>query len=162
MEEPLPERLDGPQRLSPRIVPLWRLRGLIWALVATAAATVPGLIEGSLGLLVGSAVVVAVVGLGLAWWLPTVAHRRWSYELTSDSLELRHGVILRVESSIPHFRVQHVDVEHGPLDRWLGIAKLGISTASSSTDASIPGIEAERAEVVRRHVLERAEATEGV
>jgi uncharacterized protein len=162
MEEPLPNPLEGPQQLSPRIVPLWRLRGASWALAMAMVGALPGLITGSVPLTATGAGAVAVVGLGLAWWLPAVAHRRWRYELTGTTLELRHGVVLLVESSIPHFRVQHVDIKQGPLDRWLGIAQLDISTASSSTDATVPGIEADRAEVVRRHILERAQATEGV
>jgi uncharacterized protein len=157
-----PGTAAGPQQLSPRIVPLWRLRGTAWVALNALAAAMPGLLAGSALTVALMAGPVLLVGAALTWTLPTLAHRRWQYELTPDTLELRHGVVLHVESSIPHFRVQHVDVKRGPLDRWLGIAQLDISTASSATDASIPGVEAERAELIRRHILGRAEETEGV
>jgi uncharacterized protein len=153
---------EGPHALSPKVIPLWRFRASGWAASIAIVATLPGAVAGSAVLTAALGGAVAVAGLTLAWWLPAVAHRRWRYELTAGTVELRHGVLVVVESSIPHFRVQHVDTRQGPLERWLGVARLEISTASSATDATIPGIEAERADAVRRHILERAETTEGV
>jgi membrane protein YdbS with pleckstrin-like domain len=42
------------------------------------------------------------------------------------------------------------------------VVKLSISTASPATDATLPGIEPERAEALRARILERAEADDGV
>jgi uncharacterized protein len=152
----------GPQELSPGIVPLWRLRAVPPAALVTLLAAVPGAVAEHVVAAVVPMAVVAVVAGVTAWRLPVVAHRRWRYEVTDTTVELRHGVVLLVESSIPHFRVQHVDLRQGPIERWLGLARLEISTASSATDATIPGIDAAHADLVRRHVLERAETAEGV
>lgn len=150
--------------LSPRIVVLWRLGWLL----GTAVLLVPALLVAALatdlpawsrGLLVA---IVALGGVALAIVMPTLSHRRWRYGVTDDGVELRHGVIVRHESSIPHFRVQHIDLHQGPLDRWRGVVKLSISTASPATDATLPGIEPERAEALRARILERAEADDGV
>ena len=83
-------------------------------------------------------------------------------EPTDETIELRHGLLFRAESSIPHFRVQHVDVRQGPLQRSAGIVELVISTASAATDATLPGVEPERADAIRRVVLARAEADDAV
>ena len=53
-------------------------------------------------------------------------------------------------------RVQNVDVSQGPLERWLGLKKLTIRTASASTDATIPGLDDADAEQLRIRILERA------
>ena len=58
--------------------------------------------------------------------------------------------------------VQHIDIGQGPLDRWRGIVKLTISTASPASDGSLPGIEPHRAEELRARILARAEADDGV
>jgi membrane protein YdbS with pleckstrin-like domain len=150
--------------LSPRVVALWRLG---WVM-ATAFALIPTLLVA--GLATGlpgwlrALLVVAVVGggAGLTVIVPNLSYRRWRYGVTDGALELRHGVVVRHESSIPHFRVQHIDLEQGPLDRWRGVVKVSISTASPATDATLPGIEPARAEALRTRILERAEADDGV
>jgi len=53
-------------------------------------------------------------------------------------------------------------VSQGPLERASGLARLKVHTASAGTDASLPGVELERAEEVRRLVLDRAEVGDGV
>jgi membrane protein YdbS with pleckstrin-like domain len=150
--------------LSPRVVALWRLG---W-LATTAVLLVPTLLVAVLATDLAAwfrlllVVVVAGGGVALAIVVPTLSYRRWRYGVTDDAVELRHGVLVHHESSIPHFRVQHIDLEQGPLDRWRGVVKLSISTASPATDATLPGIEPERAEALRARILERAEADDGV
>jgi membrane protein YdbS with pleckstrin-like domain len=58
--------------------------------------------------------------------------------------------------------VQHIDIEQGPIERRLGLAKLELHTASAGSDASLPGIELERAEEIRAHVLARAALPDAV
>jgi uncharacterized protein len=158
-----PGALLGPRRLSDQVVVLWRLRAAIWAAsLVLVVATLTGLVTGSPVATLTATLAAVLVAAPPAWRLPALAHSRWQYELTDATIELRHGVVLHVESSIPHFRVQHVDIRQGPVERWLGIARLEIASASTSTDAAIPGVEAARADAVRRHILERAETTEGV
>lgn len=150
--------------LSPRVVALWRVG---W-LVTTAILLVPTLLIAVFAvdlpawLRVAMVVVVAGGGITLSIVIPNASYKRWRYAITEDAVELRHGVLVRKESSIPHFRVQHIDLEQGPLDRWRGIVKLSISTASPASDAQLPGIEPERAEALRAKILERAEADDGV
>ena len=62
-----------------------------------------------------------------------------------DALELRHGVVRRIHSAIP-YRVQHIDVAQGPVERAVGLSRLVLHTASAGTDAIIPGIAAGDAE----------------
>lgn len=150
--------------LSPRVLWLWRLQAglvglVLWAAFAVACALATALPS---GVRVAAVVLAAAAVVGLVATGTAAVYRGWRYAITDDGVELRHGVVIRHESSIPHFRVQHIDVEQGPLDRWRGIVKLQISTASSASDASLPGLEPERAEAVRARILARAEADDGV
>ncbi|HEX2576581.1 MAG TPA: PH domain-containing protein [Aquihabitans sp.] len=150
--------------LSPRVMVLWRLTAAAFALVLLALAALVGAVATDLpdAARIALPLLVAVVGVVAVVALPAAAYRRWRYQLTEDGIELRHGLLVHQESSIPHFRVQHVDIRQGLLQRALGIVSLTISTASSATDASLPGVTPEVAEAIRHRVLDRAEADDGV
>lgn len=164
-EAPSSEAVDTP--LSARVVLLWRLGwwiATVVLLVPLVAVLLLWEADGDVpaALWVVAPLVLLAVGGALSIVVPNAAHRRWRYAVTDDGVELRHGILVRRESSIPHFRVQHIDLEQGPLDRWRGIVKLKVSTASPHTDAQLPGIEPERAEHLRARILDRAEADDGV
>jgi len=141
---------------------LWRVQALAVAAVVAVVLVSVGVLASLPVLLRVGLVAAAVAGLGLAVWLPGLVYRGWSYRLGAEALELRHGVLTVQRSIVPYFRVQHVDLAQGPLERSLGLARLKVHTASAGTDASLPGIELERAEEVRRLVLDRAEVGDGV
>lgn len=139
--------------LERRVLTLWRVRAaLVLAVVvavvvaasASAGAWVPGLAAGALIGLGG--------GLAVRWWTSLV-WRAWRFAIGGGALHLRHGVITRRESTVPFRRVQHIDLEAGPLERRLGLTSLVLRTASASTDSTIPGIDAGEAEELRARIL---------
>lgn len=165
IEDPSIEVVDTP--LSPRVVLLWRLGWLVATAILLVPVTALLLLWEADGdvlpaLWVAAPLLLLGIGITSSIAIPNASYRRWRYAVTDDGVELRHGILVRRESSIPHFRVQHIDLEQGPLDRWRGIVKLKISTASPHTDAQLPGIEPERAEHLRARILDRAEADDGV
>lgn len=99
--------------------------------------------------------VAATIGSALQW-LVAIRYSHWHYGLAEDVLILQRGVFTRRRSMTPYFRVQNVDISQGPLERWLGLKRLTIRTASAFTDASIPGLAGESAEDLRIRILERA------
>ncbi len=149
--------------LSPRLLTLGRI-GFVGPtiLIGLVAFGLAAVAEGPVAVRLSVAAAVLALAVALTITVPAARYRRWRYRVTNDGIELRHGVLVRNESSIPHFRVQHVDVRQGVLQRRLGIVSLSISTASPATDAELPGLEPERAEAIRRLVLDRAEADDGV
>ncbi len=145
------------------VLVLWRVQALVAAAVVAVPLVSVGALAGDLpGALRAALVAAAAAGLVLAVWLPGLVYRGWRYRLGGEALELRHGVLTVRRSVVPYFRVQHVDLEQGPLERALGLARLKVHTASAGTDASLPGVELARAEEVRRLVLDRAEVGDGV
>ena len=143
--------------IDPRVRRQWRLE----AVVATAlnAFVLAGLaVLAPMSWVIRLALVVvatAGVAVGLQW-LVSIRYRYWRYGLAEDVLILEHGVWTRRRSMTPYFRVQNVDVSQGPLERWLGLKRLTIRTASAFTNASIPGLDGQDAEKLRIRILERA------
>ncbi len=156
----VPPAPEGPQRLDPRQKQVWRLQRAIGAGVAALQVGVVEVIlrARDVDLPVppaGVPAAVLVAGLVLAWIWPHLLYERWRYEIADVALELRHGVLTRTHSAIPYFRVQHVDITRGPLERLLGLSTLVVHTASAATDATIPGISVHAADSLRDVILAR-------
>ncbi len=139
--------------LERRVLSLWRIRAalalgawvaLVLAVSVGAGQVVPGL--------VAALVLAAAGGLLVRWWTSLV-WRAWRFRVGEGALHLRHGVVARRESTIPYHRVQHIDLEAGPLERRMGLTSLILRTASASSDSTVPGIDAGEADALRRRIL---------
>jgi membrane protein YdbS with pleckstrin-like domain len=84
--------------------------------------------------------------------------RAIGYAERDDDLLIRKGVMFRSMVVVPYGRMQYVDVEAGPLDRKLGLAKVQLHTASVGTDAQIPGLPPDEAARLRDRLASRGEA----
>jgi putative membrane protein len=91
-------------------------------------------------LLSGVIVLVAtIVGIPLLLlWIPiglVLTGRyldRMECVLTSKSLEVRKGLFVRVEKTIPLEKITDMGLVQGPIMRWLGIDRLTVETAGQS------------------------------
>lgn len=139
---------------------VWRV-GLALGLLAPALATaVVGAMLLPTWRWVPATAAVMVVPF-VVWWLPRARYRRWRWRLDELALDLEHGVIVRRRASVPYFRVQQIDVSRGPLARALGLAALDVTTASAAGSATLPGLTATLAPVVRHELLRRAGGSAG-
>lgn len=144
---------DGLVPLDRRVLSLWRLRAAI--VVASVVALILAAFVGTGTVLIGLAlalVLALVGGLVVGWWTQLV-WRAWQFRVGDHALHLRHGVLTRRESTIPLHRVQHIDLEAGPLERRFGLTSLVLRTASASSDATVPGIDAAHADELRERIL---------
>jgi membrane protein YdbS with pleckstrin-like domain len=123
-------------------------------------------IAGIVALFVVSTVprVVAWIGLGAAvvvfawlWWLIGRRVRSFGYAERDDDLLVTSGIMFRRLVIVPYGRMQLVDVQAGPIDRWLGITTVQLHTAAATTDASIPGLEPDTAAALRDRLAQRGE-----
>jgi membrane protein YdbS with pleckstrin-like domain len=148
--EPAPNELVPLER---RVLSLWRLRASVvlgaWVVLVLAASV--GLGQVMPGAPIALALAVAG-GLVVRWWTSLV-WRAWHFRIGDGALHLRHGVLTRRESTIPYHRVQHIDLEAGPLERRMGLTSLILRTASASSDSTVPGIDAAEAEALRARIL---------
>jgi membrane protein YdbS with pleckstrin-like domain len=129
-------------------------------LAALAAAAVP-VVAATVVLGSGWPLVALVpVALVAAWLWALIGRqvRAWGYAERENDLLIRKGVMFREMVVVPYGRMQYVDVQAGPLDRRLGIAKVQLHTASASTDAVIPGLPPHEAARLRDRLARRGEA----
>lgn len=146
--------------------PLHERARTLWVLAAGAVLVVVGIV-GGIGLAVAEGpwwfvllLTPLVVAAGAAY--AGLHWRHWWWGTGPDALEVGHGVVIRHASYVPYHRIQQIDVERGPLERALGLARLTVHTASATTDAGIPGLAIEDARALRVHLLQRAGRDDGV
>jgi membrane protein YdbS with pleckstrin-like domain len=142
--------------VSPRLATARLLGVVIFGLVVTVPHLVLAAVLHSTWPLAAWVPWLALVAL-LAWMVPRQV-RAWGYAEREDDLLIRHGVLVRTLVVVPYGRMQYVDVEAGPLDRRLSIAKVQLHTASAGTDAAIPGLPPQEAARLRDRLASRGEA----
>ncbi len=86
----------------------------------------------------------ARIGIGLAllaagglagWSLGRARWRRTRWQLDERGLSVQRGLIWRSEVLVPRTRVQHLDLERGPIERRFGLATLVVHTAGTRMNA---------------------------
>jgi uncharacterized protein len=142
--------------VSPRLITARRLVLAIVAVVVLVPMGVAAALTQSPWLLLG--VVAWVLFVGWLFWLIGRQVRAIGYAEREDDLLIRSGVMFRTMVVVPYGRMQYVDVQAGPLDRALGLAKVQLHTASPGTDAAIPGLVPEEAARLRERLASRGEA----
>jgi putative membrane protein len=85
---------------------------------------------GGLSFVLLPVVIVLVVGALIAWQV--AYYRRFEYELTSDTFDIRSGVISRRNREIPYARIQNIDISRNVVQRALDVAEVRIETAGGS------------------------------
>lgn len=94
-------------------------------------------------------------------WGAIVAFRgyaRMSYLVREHDITFRRGWLVRSQVTVPKSRIQHAEVQRGPLDRKMGLSALKLYTAGSSgSNLSIPGLPAETADALRDALIASAD-----
>ncbi len=106
------------------------------------------------------AVSVGAAGLiVLVWRVIRVAAlcRAHGYAEMDQELYLTKGIWFQSLTVVPYGRMQVVEVERDLFERWFGIATVRLVTASSDTDANIPGLTPEDALSLRDRLADRSD-----
>ncbi|MEM6826969.1 MAG: PH domain-containing protein [Pseudomonadota bacterium] len=122
---------------------------------------VEGIIDGAgeggwplpFGVVIGVVVFIAIV---LVIRLPG---RRWQargYNMSADRLRVVRGILFHSDTVVPFGRVQHIDVDQGPIERALGIATLTLHTAGNhNASVTLPGLQEDLARDIREDIRAR-------
>ncbi|MSQ03412.1 MAG: hypothetical protein EXR71_16235 [Myxococcales bacterium] len=136
--------------LDPRVVTLWRFEALLavctsWVPIYAGMGWILGTKVGVVTAVAGvAALIVLLVARALVW--PALAFRNFRYEVRAHELIVEQGVLFRQTISVPRDRIQHVDTRQAFWERWLDVSRLLVYTgAGLSSDASLPGLDAEEA-----------------
>lgn len=148
---------DGPAALVPPALPDHADRWQHLSANAAQVAMIGGMLRG-LALGAGAGVLVAFP-LRIAWpvfsffgWLAAVVlvviafvcagvwlgYRSWKFtfwKLDDTGLHVKRGKWWRREILVPRSRVQHLDIERGPIERHFGLATLTVHTAGTRQHA---------------------------
>lgn len=132
-----------------------RLLGIVVFSILTTASADAGL----LGVPILFVLVAAGIALVVGWEL--ARHRRFAYELTDDTFDIRSGVVSRREREIPYARIQNVDIAQNVLQRALDLAEVRIETAGGSgTEARLRYVDGSEAARLQEAISERKRGAE--
>ncbi|MFN4020416.1 MAG: PH domain-containing protein [Erythrobacter sp.] len=115
--------------------------------IRDAGVVPPGVIAGPV-LLIALACIIRV---------PARRYNARGYQMSADRLRVVRGLLFRSDTVVPFGRVQHIDVDQGPLERFFGIATLTLHTAGNhNASVSLPGLgetlAREMREEIRAHI----------
>jgi len=140
--------IHEPQRLHPLTL-LLRVGASLPALLVIMFPLLrnPGSTENVTSLVLGVMYgVFALPAILLQYW-------RFSYRITPKQIVIQSGVLNRKNRSIPIERVQNIQIERNLVARMLGLAKVKIETAgSSSTEGSLEYVHQDEARKIRQVV----------
>lgn len=138
-------------RVHPNHEKQLRAEGLVAVLVAVIAALVADVASPwPSGVVVGPVVVLALL------WLWRMPHRRFvarGYSAEGERLRVVGGILFRSDTVVPFGRVQHIDVDRGPLERFFGLATVTLHTAGThNASVKLPGLLHETALALREEI----------
>ncbi|CAM4336983.1 hypothetical protein FHS16_002651 [Paenibacillus endophyticus] len=84
------------------------------------------------------------------WIFPEMKYKRFQYELFEDELEIQSGLVFLSNVLVPMVRVQHVELESGPLMRKYDLASVSVVTAA--TTHRISGLKLGEAQQLKRRI----------
>ena len=101
-----------------------------------------GVLESAQLLSSGSVIVpVLVLYAYIAFAVPKRKYKYWGYAMGVDRLRIVRGYMFFRDTVVPFGRIQHIDVEQGPIERRYDLAKLTVHTAGNhNSTVSLPGL----------------------
>ncbi|WP_394730183.1 PH domain-containing protein [Altererythrobacter sp. GH1-8] len=116
---------------------------------------VGGLIVEASGALPAAVVItpLTLIALLLIFRLPARRYLARGYAMSADRLRIVRGILFRADTVVPFGRVQHIDVNQGPLERFFDIATLTLHTAGShGAHVNLPGLKHALAMEIREEI----------
>lgn len=142
-------------KLDPAYVTTRRIANGIFLLPFKIAAIILEIVH----LLPYGAVIIPILVLSIyiGWIIPARKYKHWGYDLGADRLRIVRGYMFYHDTVVPFGRVQHIDVDQGPIDRRYGLAKLTVHTAGNhNASVTLPGLRHEDAiamrDTIRAHI----------
>lgn len=159
MNEPVPAAFTFDDAaltaIDPRHIAVTRIAYAALGLILIIGA---GLLEFAISPLPGLFILPAMaVALYTVFIMPARKYRRWGYQMGGDGLRIVSGYLFHCDTLVPFGRIQHIDVDQGPVQRPYGLATLTIYTAGNHNSAvALPGLAHADAlamrEAIRAHI----------
>ena len=89
-------------------------------------------------------------------WLTYKGYQFKKYALRQRDIVFQSGYVFRSQTVVPFNRIQHCEINQGPIDRLFDLASLKIFTAGGSySDLSIPGLHMQTAEDLKHFIIKQ-------
>ncbi|WP_340588142.1 PH domain-containing protein [Erythrobacter alti] len=138
-------------QLDPGYTTVMRIEGLLATLPFVIAAGVLSFAEVVPAWAPGIPVLILAILLIIV--LPMKRYRSRGYNMAGDRLRVVKGVLFHSDTVVPFSRVQHLDVEQGPLERAFGISRLILHTAGThNASVTLPGLAFDNAKAMREEI----------
>lgn len=142
------------QRMHPKAVRLSKLSALIthilFVVILVGLFILAVIFEWTMIPLVIAASVIVLSGFIFIGVVPNMRAKYFAYEVEEEEIRITKGIGWISDILIPMVKVQHVELESGPLMRRSDIAHITIVTAA--TKHRIYGLERENAESLQRRI----------
>ena len=110
----------------------------------------PSKISGLAFILIGCGVLILSA---IILFLAKVYFRNKKYRLFDKNLTYQEGVLVHNETVVPFSRIQHVEIDEGPLERYFSLATLSVYTAGDSgKDLKISGLRIDLAQEIKDYI----------
>ena len=142
---------DGLTPLHPNHVKVTRIVAALFALPFVIASVILEAVD-----ILPFGLFVIPVFLLAAFVVIRVPLRRYharGFDMGEDRLRVVRGILFQSDTVVPFGRIQHIDVNQGPLQRAYGIATLTVHTAGThNASVHLPGLEKELASDMREEI----------
>jgi membrane protein YdbS with pleckstrin-like domain len=82
-----------------------------------------------------------------------VGFKKRKYAVREKDISYKKGVLFKSLTSIPFNRIQHIEIDEGPISRLFGLVSLSVFTAGdSSDDLKISGLLKEEAKQIKEFI----------
>lgn len=146
--------------LDPAYIQVMRIGSALFAAIPLAGALI---LEFAQLTVTGLFIIPAV--LLTAWFvlvLPARRYEHWGYVLGEDRLRVERGYLFYSDTVVPLGRVQHIDVDQGPIMRRYDLATLTVHTAGNhGASVSLPGLRHDDAVAMREAIREYIKVAQG-
>ncbi len=146
--------MDAPETLTPldpAFVKVMRISGALVALIPLGGAAV---LEVAELLPLGSIFVPLFLLLAyIVWSVPPRRFARWGYDAGEDRLRIKRGYLFYSDTVVPFGRIQHMDVDQGPIERRYDLATFSAHTAGThGSTITLPGLQHADALALRERI----------
>ena len=123
---------------------------IFWLPVLVGSIVLENLVLRELPIAGLAPVLVALVAFSSILVAPERIYRRLGYSFEAGLLRVVRGWLFHSDTIVPFVRVQHIDVNRGPLDKLFGTASLVVHTAGTHNSiVTLPGLSPDRAAEIR-------------
>jgi uncharacterized protein len=146
--------------LDPSYIKVMRIVSGIMALALLVGASVLEFTQ----LLPPGAVIIPLLFLLFYWvWVvPKRRYDRWGYDAGDDRLRIERGYLFYSDTIVPFGRIQHIDVDQGPIERRYDLATFSAHTAGThGSTITLPGLKHADALALRERIREHIKQAQG-